>query len=323
MPNLKITNGDLSKEYPEYSEDKIFKATGIYNRYVVSNESTVDLAYQSSLKLIHEYNIDKNDIDFILLCTQTADFKLPSSACILQDKLGIKKTCGCLDYDLGCSGFVYGLMLAKSLIKTMNLKNLLLVTSDTRTKLIHKKYKPSRLLSSDGSAAILITSKDCDNILNFDYGTDGSGWNQLIVYNGGSKNPYDFYAEEIQDEYGNITDKNHTYMNGGEILKFAIHQSLKSIPNTLSINNMEMKDIDLFVFHQPSKIILDSIRKLNKIPKDKFYINIDKHGNTSSSTIPIALKDAIDEQKIKENMNIMVFGFGVGLSWCSTIIKWR
>ena len=299
LPENILTNEDLVKLYPEWTEEKILSKTGIDRRHVTEeNEDAVDLA-EAAAKKLFATGIDAKDIDFILFCSQSLRYKLPSSACILQNKLGIPTSAGALDYDLGCSGFVYGLTLAKSLVRSGVAKKVLLVTAETYTKHINKMDKSTRTIFGDGAAAIIIDTNESAKIGEFVLGTDGSGYDKLILRDGES-----------------------LFMDGPEIFNFTIEVIPKTMKDICAKNRIERDDVDLFVFHQANKFMLDTIRNVNMIPRAKFYINLTDIGNTVSSTIPIALKRAEGEGILKSGMKVMILGFGVGLSWGGTIITW-
>ena len=310
FPEKILTNEDLQKEFPEWSPEKIFNKVGVKQRYTASAEETVlELAVKASEKLLKK--IDKNEIDFILFCTQSPDYHLPTTACILQDRLGLRKNIGALDFNLGCSGFVYGLSIAKGLIATGAAQNILLVTAETYTKYLRKSDKSNRTIFGDGAAATLIQKDETKENFQFILGTDGSGYDNLIVRNGGGRNRIN-----KEDEAGNCL-----YMNGQNIFIFTIEKIPILVKEILEKNNLTENDVDYYIFHQANAHILRRQREILDIPEEKFYINLEKYGNTVSSTIPIALKDALETGKVKRGQKIMLIGFGVGLSWGATIVE--
>lgn len=319
LPEKIITNKDLEADFPEWDSEKIENKIGIKERHIAGEtETALDLGYKAALGLINE--IDKSKIDFLLFCTQSPDYFLPTSACILQEKLGLNKDIGALDYNLGCSGFVYGLALAKGLIHAEIVSNVLLVTSETYNKHIHKKDKSNRTIFGDGAAATLITKSDKEKIFKFDLGTDGNGKNNLIVQNGGIRNRKLITTEKM-DNAGNIYSDDNLFMNGPEIFNFTIEMIPKTINNCLIKNDITLEEIDFVIFHQANKYMLEHLRRKLRIPSEKFYINLEKTGNTVSATIPIALKDCLDKGLIKKGNKVLLSGFGVGYSWASTIIE--
>jgi 3-oxoacyl-[acyl-carrier-protein] synthase-3 len=319
LPDKVLTNAEMEKEFPDWSAQKIEDKTGIRQRHVVSEgETALDLAVEACRKLFAKY--DKSLIDFVLLCTQSPDYFLPTSACILQDRLGLNRNTGALDFNLGCSGYIYGLALAKGLISAGIASNILLVTSETYTKLIHQKDKANRTIFGDGAAATIVAQSNENKVREFVLGTDGSGYHNLIVHNGGSRNQYDGSSKEIADDGGSIHTKNNLFMNGPEIFNFTIENIPQLVEDTLSKNNMTLENIDFVIFHQANKYMLTYLRKKIKIKEDKFYLNLESTGNTVSATIPIALKDCLDKKKIKQGDKILLVGFGVGYSWGATIV---
>ena len=318
LPEKIITNDDLVKEFPEWTVDKIASKVGVVERHVVNDDETaVDLAVKAGEKLFIEHGIDRESIDFILFCTQSPDYYLPASACVIQEKLNIPTSIGALDFNQGCSGFIYGLLLAKGIVHSKIASNVLLITSETYSKHIHPKDKGNRTIFGDAAAATLISSEGFAKIGNFDTGTDGSGANNLIVKTGGLRNKLQT-GDLTFDESGNPISSDHLYMNGGEIFNFTSHAVPLLVEKVLIKNNIKSNDVDLYVFHQANKYMINYLRKLLDIDKDKFYIFMEKVGNTVSSTIPIALHEAQKENLL--HGNILIAGFGVGYSWGGTVL---
>ena len=320
FPELILSNKDLEKEFPEWDAEKIENKTGIRERHIVAeNETALDLGFESAEKVLQTY--DRKKIDFLLLCTQSPDYYLPTSACILQDKLGLRSDIGAFDYNLGCSGFIYGLAMAKSFIKTGISDSVLLITSETYTKHIYPKDKSNKTIFGDGAAATIIEKSDEEGIFEFSLGTDGSGYKNLIVPNGGLRNRYDINAKEIDDGSGSIRTENNLYMNGPEIFNFTIKAVPVVVNQCLEKNKTNLDEINYVIFHQANLFMIEYLRKKIKIPKEKFYIDMLYTGNTVSATIPIALKNCIDSGVVKKGDKILLVGYGVGYSWGATIIK--
>lgn len=321
LPERIVTNEELVKDFPEWNAEKVAAKVGINQRHITdSNETSGDMAMKAANKLFADYNISPASIDFILLCTQSPDYFLPTTACLLQDKLGIPTTAGALDFNLGCSGYVYGLSLSKGLISAGIAKNILLLTAETYSKYIHPMDKGNRSLFGDAAAATLISIEGFAEIGQFSLGTDGRGADNLIVRTGcarekKSQNKLD------KDEGGYLLSSDHLYMNGSEIFNFTLEAVPPLVKQTLINNNVASDDVDLYVFHQANKFMLNTIRKVCDIPKEKFYINLENTGNTVSSTIPIALKEALDDKVINREMKVVLAGFGVGYSWGACILN--
>ncbi len=324
LPEETLSNEEINTLFPEWSVDKISEKTGIRNRHIASeNTFSSDLAVKSAEKLFTEFKIDRNSIDFILLCTQSPDYFLPTTACILQDRLGLPVSCGALDFNLGCSGFVYGLSLAKGLIQTQQATNVLFITAETYSKFIHPKDKSNRTIFGDASACTLITSDGLnDNIGNFVFGTDGHGAKNLIVKGGSLREAMNKHLhDEITDDYGNTRTESNLYMNGQEIFGFTLRSVPKLVEEILRKNNITKDNVDLFILHQANRFMLEALRKRMDIPEEKFFIYLEDCGNTVSSTIPIALRAALNQGRAKAGDTVLLAGFGVGYSWAGTLIK--
>lgn len=321
LPEKIFTNEELIQEFPDWTAEKVANKIGISKRHIAAeNETSTDMAVKAGQKLFEEHNIKPKDVDFIMLCTQSPDYFLPTSACIVQNQLNIPTKSGAIDFNLGCSGFVYGLAMAKGMIIGGMAKNVLLITSETYSKFIHSADKSNRTIFGDAAAATLISSNGIAEIMDFDFGTDGSGAENLIVRSGGLRQSLPVGDVKF-DESGNPISSDHLFMNGTEIFNFTLEMVPKLVYNTLSINNLQQEDIDLFVFHQANKYMLNFLRKKIKIPENRFFYYMDQVGNTVSSTIPIAINEAIKGGNISSSSNVLIAGFGVGYSWAGSILK--
>ena len=324
LPEKRLTNDEFFQLFPESALNKKLRQIGIDERRIVEDGVLAsDLAVIAADKLIEDHEIDRNSIDFLLFCAQEFDYFTPATACVIHERLGLSENCGAMDYNLGCTGFVYGLGLAKGLIETRSAKNVLLLTSSTVTRKIHKKDRSSRYLFGDGAAATLISNREeGDGIGLFQFGTNGKGKQKIIVEDGGDRNPISPESFiEREDEYGNVNTPANVSMDGTGIFLFALKQVPPLVLKTLEMNKMSLDEIDLVIFHQANAFLLETLRKKLDLPKDKMYISIEKSGNTVSSTIPIALYEAIKEGKAKPGQNVLLVAFGVGLSWGATVVK--
>ena len=318
LPENILDNETLIKEFPEWTLEKVASKIGISRRHVVGKtQCASDLAEKAAEKLFEEHHIDRSEIDFLLLCTQSPDYFLPTTACILQDRLKLSKNAGALDYNLGCSGYIYGLSLAKGLIYAGIAKNILLITAETYTRHLHPKDKGNRTIFGDAAAATLISTNGFASIGEFSLGTDGSGAGNLIIKSGGMRIP-EKQNDLKFDENGNPVSSDFLYMNGTEIFSFTQSSVPALADDTLQKNNLSKEDIDLFIFHQANKYMMNFLRKKMKLDEDKFYYFMENVGNTVSSTIPIALYHAIKDHSAKGN--IMLCGFGVGYSFGAVIL---
>ena len=319
LPENVLTNEQLSQEFPEWTVEKIASKIGVNERRIVSeNETALDMGIKSAEKLFAEYIIDRSQIDFLLFCTQSPDYFLPTSACIMQDKLGLPTTCGALDFNQGCSGFVYGLSLAKGLIAGKIAKNVLLITSETYSKHLHPKDKGNRTIFGDASAATLISTEGFAEIGEFSLGTDGKGAENLMVKTGGFRGKQQ-QNDLVFDENNFPKSSDYLFMDGSEIFNFTSKAVPELVESVLQKNNLTQNEIDLFVFHQANKFMINFLRKQLGIEKDKFYVFMENVGNTVSSTIPIALYEAQKESALERN--VLLAGFGVGYSWGATVLK--
>lgn len=319
LPEQVLTNEELVKIFPEWTVDKVASKIGVSLRHISGeNETAADMAIKAAEKLFTEYNIDKSSIDFVLFCTQSPDYFLPTSACLIQKHLCLSTNIGALDFNLGCSGFVYGLSLAKGLIMAGIAKNIMLLTAETYTKYLHPKDKGNRTIFGDGAAATLISTEGYAELLNFSLGTDGNGAENLIVKSGAIRYHKPF-NDLIFDEGGNPVSSDYLYMNGSEIFNFTLEAVPLLVDDTLIKNNLRKEEIDLFVFHQANKFMMNFLRKKMKIEEEKFYYYLENVGNTVSSTIPIALYEAQKEKKTQGF--ILLAGFGVGYSCGGCVLK--
>lgn len=323
LPGNIVSNEALADEFPEWSVEKIANKIGISHRYTVSeSQCSSDIAFEAAQKLFMENNIDPSKIEFLILCTQSPDYFLPTTACILQDRLGIPTTAGAFDFNLGCSGFVYGLSIAKGLLITNNLSNVLLIMAETYSKFIHPKDKNNRSIFGDAASACLLVADNEDFIGPFIFGTDGSGARNLIVEYGGMRNRNLIEAGEEYDlGYGSISNKKSLFMNGTEIFNFTLREVPRCVDAILKKADLIIDDVDLFIFHQANKYMLEHLRKKIKLPEEKFFIFMENCGNTVSSTIPIALKEAIQSGRAKSGSIVCLIGFGVGYSWGGCILR--
>ena len=299
LPKKKENNKTLKKFNPKLDIDRVKEKTGINNRFISGKDETViDISTKSSNKIFKKF--PKKKIDFLILVTQTSPYRIPTTACILQNKLGLKKNLIAFDVNLGCSGFIYALRMGSSLIESKQAKNGLIICADTYTKYISKKNTACRPIFSDAAAAILLCKSSKNKIGPFEFGTDGSGHDALEL-------PVN--TDEI-------------VMKGAKVLTFAMNVVPNNVNLLLKKNKINKNKIDKFIFHQASKYILDNINRILSIKKEQTFENYSKVGNTISASIPVALKDASNKKKLSENDLIVLAGYGVGLSWGSTFLKW-
>lgn len=316
-----ITNTLLCAQYPEYTPEMIFKNSGIKQRFAVDKGTVcTDFAAEIVNPLLDKRQINRTEIDFLIYCTEAPDYIAPASSTVLHKKLRLPSTCGTFDVQFGCSGYTYGLLLAKSLIESGLAKKILFVTADLPTEGISDEDVALRFLFSDAvSMSVISDTAQGLAIGNFEKGTDGNGETALFVANSGFKTPRN------QGWFTDNATKNlpvgRMTMDGLKVFRFSLDVVPMLVEETLKKNNLSHENIDLFVFHQASNIILKSLQRKLKIADSKIFNNIEKNGNTVSASIPIALKEALEKGIIKKNMNIMIVGFGIGFSWSATVLN--
>jgi 3-oxoacyl-[acyl-carrier-protein] synthase-3 len=321
LPKKALTNEDLARELSDPNIEKNAGKVGIDVRYIAAEDETAgDMAEQAARNLFQEYSIAPETIDFLILCTQSPDYFLPTTACLLQHRLGIPSNAGAIDFNQGCSGYLYGLALSKGLIAANVAKNILLLTAETYSKHLHPQDKTNRILFGDAASATLISNEGFAAIEEFSLGTDGAGENDLIVKTGGLRHKKALNDCTI-DENGTVISSDHLFLNGSDIFSFTQEKVPLLIKDTLLQNGLEQQQIDLFVFHQSNRFMLDFLRKKIKIDEDKFYYCLSRFGNTVSSTIPIALKEAMTDNTIKVNNKILLASYGVGYSWAGVVLN--
>jgi len=316
LPDRVLDNGELSRSFGNWKEDAIWAKTGIRERRLsAAHECASDLAFQAAEKLLVPGRIERQSVEALILCTQSPDFLLPTTACLLQQRLGLPTTVAAFDFNLGCSGFVYGLGLAKGLIETGQVRNVLLLTADTYSKFLHPEDRSVRTLFGDGAAAAWIeeVAGEPDGIGPFVYGTDGRGAEHLMLRRGGTRDA-ETAAAAPSPEY--------LHMNGPEIFRFTLEVVPSCVEQLCVRAGIALAEVDLFVFHQANAYMLEHLREKIGIPSEKFVVHMETCGNTVSSTIPMALKAAAEEGRLRPGMRVMLVGFGVGLSWAATLIRW-
>lgn len=321
LPEKIVTNEELVADFPEWTVEKIATKVGVNQRHVATEEETAtDLAIKAAEKLFEDNpDISRESIDFVVLCTQSPDYFLPSSACVIQDKLGIPTTCGAFDFNLGCSGYVYGLAIAKGLIAGGIAHNVLLLTGETYNKYLHPRDKGNRTIFGDAATATVVSTEGFAEIGNFALGTNGAGANNLIVKTGASRH-HEKIGDLTFDENGNPFSSDYLFMNGAEIFTFTQKNVPVVVKNTLEKNGLEQDDVNMFVFHQANSYMLNFLRKKIKIMPERFYINMGNIGNTISNSIPIALTDARAENIL--HGHVLICGFGVGYSWAGCVLNY-
>jgi 3-oxoacyl-[acyl-carrier-protein] synthase-3 len=300
---------ELQRDNPSWDLPKITEKTGVKTRHLAApDEAASDLAFLAGRKLLAQAG-GPSGIDLLILVTQSPDYPLPTTACILQDRLGLSRDCMAFDVNLGCSGFVYALSLGASLIQSGVAHKGIILCADTYSKYIAADDRICRPIFSDGASAVLLEPSSEDLVGPFEFGTDGSGYDKLIVRSGGSR------------ETASGTRK--LEMQGSGVFLFTMDVVPSSIEKLLKRAGTSLGEVDLFVFHQASKLVIENlVRKLGLDPS-KVFTNYEEVGNTVSATIPIALKQAASGGRLKRGDLVLLAGFGVGLSWGATLLRWE
>jgi 3-oxoacyl-[acyl-carrier-protein] synthase-3 len=322
LPEEKLTNIELSEIFPEWSAEKIYEKTGILERRIAAeNTMASDLATQAAVKLFDGTGISPDSVDFLLFCTQTPDYLLPSSSCLIHQRLALRSDCGALDVNMGCSGFVYSLSVAVSMIESGMVQRVLVLCADTYSKLIQPGDRSVMPLFGDAGAAVMVELVESDRpcIHGFAFGTDGNGAKNLIVHHSACKKEYSDNSV-FRDNAGELRSADYLYMDGPEILQFTLQKVPALCRTVLEKSQLDLDSIDLVVLHQANRFLLEALRKKLKVKQEKFAIELELTGNTVSCTIPLALIESIRKGNLKPGMTSMLAGFGVGYSWAGCVI---
>ncbi len=324
LPDQVYTNVDFFADFPDAKASSLQKVGVEKRHFITEGQTSSDLAVLAAEKLFAEHQIDRNSIDFLLVCIIDTDFYTPQSSAVIHGRLGLKKSCGALDYSMGCSAFTYGLGLACGILESMKPKNVLLLTTSTLSTTFHPDDRSSWFVFGDGAAATLLANDDLSSGIGpFVYGTDGTGFEKIIVRDGWARNPLNTDSHTIQtDEFGNVSSNACFKMDGVGVMLFTLKTVPAMIQELLEKSKLQLSDIDLFVFHQANVFLNETIRKKMQIPEEKFVHCMAQTGNTGASTIPIALYESKKNGRLKRGMKVLVAGFGTGLSWSATIIHY-
>ncbi len=311
LPERVETNEQLQEQFPNWHMERIFSKTGIARRHIAADdECASDLGVAAAQKLFKQQDIDPESIDFLLLCTQTPDYPLPTTACLMQDRLGMRTTSGALDFNLGCSGFVYGLSLADGLIRSGAVRRVLLVTAETYSKYIHPEDRSLRTIFGDGAAATLVDAVDEPSLSAFQFGTDGSGADTLLVTKGGARPTTCAHKPRHRQRW-----QSDLYMDGPALINFTVEAVPKLVNGVLSQAGLSRQDVDLYIMHQATHKMLMQLQERLDLPEDRLPIVMEHYGNTVSSTIPIVIDELRKDGRLRPQTRSMLIGFGVGWSW--------
>ncbi|MFO0870782.1 MAG: ketoacyl-ACP synthase III [Pirellulales bacterium] len=317
LPARVETNEDLKREFPTWEMDVIYEKTGIAARHVAAaDECSSDLACAAAEKLFRDHGIDRRSIDFLLLCTQTPDYPLPTTACLLQDRLGLPTSVGALDFNLGCSGFVYGLSLADGLIRSGAARRVLLITAETYSKYIHPTDRSLRTIFGDAAAATLIEAADAPSLTAFQFGTDGKGADTLLCTRGGTRRPEQAIKPRHRHRW-----PSDLYMDGPSLISFTVAAVPQLVDDILGAAGLTRDNIDYYLLHQATLKLLAQLRERLGLPEDRMPLALEQVGNTVSSTIPLLIDQLRRSAQLAPGRTSMLVGFGVGWSWAGCV--WR
>jgi len=311
LPERVETNQQLQEENPSWDMNLIQAKTGIMRRHIAApGQCASDLGFEAANRLFHEHDIDPGSIDFLLFCTQTPDYPLPTTACLLQQRLGLPTSCGALDFNLGCSGFIYGLSLADGLIRTGVARRVLFITAETYSKYIDPDDRSLRTIFGDGAAATLIEAREEQTLSGFQFGTDGSGADTLMVTDGGARPAEDSHRPRHRKRWDS-----RLYMDGPSLISFTVGAIPQLVTNILAAAEIPESEIDLYLFHQATRKMLEQLQERLGIDEQRMPIALENYGNTVSATIPILIHDLRQQQRLTPNARHLLVGFGVGWSW--------
>ena len=320
LPEKVEDNDLLGAQFPRWDMPLIYAKTGVRQRHIAApNECASDLGVAAAERLFAQHNIDRSSIDFLLFCTQTPDYVLPTTACIMQDRLKLPTSIGALDFNLGCSGFVYGLSLADGLIRSGIARRVLLITAETYSKYIDPSDRSLRTIFGDGAAATLVEASDVPSLGAFVFGTDGRGADTLLVTEGGARPKADAIQPRKRKRW-----PSDLYMDGPELVKFSLEVVPPLVDKVLAAAKWTRNDIDMYLLHQATTFMLNHLRERLSIDREHTPEALEPYGNTVSSTIPILIRDLRESARLRPGKQTMLIGFGVGLSWagCAWTETW-
>jgi 3-oxoacyl-[acyl-carrier-protein] synthase-3 len=322
LPERILDNEELARIFPEWTAKQIEAKTGVLRRHLAApNETATDMAVKAAQKLLSKGVCKSEEVDFVIFCTQSPDYFLPTSACLIQKRLGLSVRCGAFDFNLGCSGYIYGLALAQGLIESGAASRVLLLTAETYSRYLHPQDRSVRAIFGDAASATLIGSVDLPTQSNpligpFVFGTDGNGADSLIVKAGAAR-----FCENDSFSADHSFPDQYLYMDGPAIFSFTLKVVPAMVNDLLAKSGLTKEEIGLFVFHQANKFILDALCNQSKINPARFVVSLADKGNTVSCTIPIALADTFRNAAIPPANPVMLVGFGVGLSWAGALVS--
>lgn len=326
LPERVVTNEDLAREYPDWDIPKLSRKTGVSARHIAEEgETAFDLGLRACNKLIENHSIDTATIDAVVFCTQTPDYIMPYNAALLHGELGLRRDVRAFDISLACSGYTYCLDVARGMAATGAAQNILIVTADTYSKLIHPGDRSVRTLFGDGAAATLTTATSAHErgVIDVSCGTYGLGADRFIVEAGGCRTPRDIATRmPFHDANGNVRSRDHIRMDGLGVLSFFNSTIPQDICSLLARNDLAPKDVTGYVFHQASEMAIGTLQKALKLEDGMVVRAFSDTGNLVSASIPTALARSIDDGRFKQGDLLVLSGFGVGLSWSNVLMRY-
>ncbi|MGD9648243.1 MAG: ketoacyl-ACP synthase III [Pirellulales bacterium] len=320
VPETIESNEQLAAEFPSWDMKQIYEKTGVRFRHIAAeNETAGDLAVKAAEKLFAQHDIDPASIDFVLLCTQTPDYPLPTTACLLQERLGLPTRTGALDFNLGCSGFVYGLGLAEGLLRAGIARRVLLLTAETYSKYIARDDRSLRTIFGDAAAATLIEAGETASLSGFVFGTDGTLADTLMVTDGGARPKADALKARKRQRWAS-----RLYMDGPELMSISLELIPALVRDVLAAARWPVDKVDFYLLHQATRLMLENLREQLKVEPERLPILLERCGNTVSSTLPLLIHDLRAAGELRPGMQSLLVGFGVGFSWggCAWTETW-
>lgn len=324
LGSSQLSNETLELENPGWDMSRILERSGVVSRPIAGpSETALDLGEKAVLALLRSKSVPIEDIDALIFCTQTPDHVLPPNSALLHGRLGMPQEVMAFDITHACSGFIYGLGIARSLVQSGTVKRVLLVNADTYTRLLHTQDRSTRPIFGDGAAATLISATSpMMSVLDISFGTAGKQANRFMVKSGGARYPdMSGTPDAVIESSGRVRSDSHVFMDGLGVLSFFTSVVPTNVKNVLSRNQLTMGDISHFVFHQASRLALEGLQRSLAIPDEKMVVDLNEIGNLVSASIPVALVRALASKNIQTRQLIMLCGFGVGLSWGSALVR--
>ena len=321
VPQTVENNSDYPLLSPE-ERAKVIQTTGIERRRMArKDQCTSDLCFAAADRLLNDLQWNRDEVDVVILVSQSSDYTLPATAPILQERLGLPRTCLALDINLGCSGYTYGLQVVSSLISAGNLRKGLLLVGDTPSKTVSPLDRSAATLFGDGGAATALEFA-AGEVMHFDFGSDGRGYEAIMIPDGGLRNPVGPQSlEVVKIDEGISRNRCQLILDGVEIFNFSIREVPKTVRSLMALANKTVDDVDAFVFHQANFFMNDLIRKKLKVPEEKVPYSLRDYGNTSSASIPLTMVVQLRDRLTSGKFSMVLSGFGVGLSWASAYIE--